>query len=61
MNDELKELLGNKADAFEGNREFIQSVIDAAGASCLEVVIPAVMCKLGAKKVAEKKSSSKKK
>ena len=60
MSEELKELLGSSASSFEENQEFIQSVIDVAGASCLEVVIPAVMCKLsGRKSPAKKKPAAK--
>ena len=61
MSDELKELLGSSASSFEENQEFIQSVIEVAGASCLEVVIPAVMCKLSGKKAPAKKKPAKKK
>jgi len=60
MSDELKELLGSSASSFEENQEFIQSVIEVAGTTSLEVVIPAVMCKLGAKKPAAKKPATKK-
>ena len=61
MSEELKELLGSSASSFEEDRAFIQSVIEVAGASCLEVVIPAVMCKLAEKKAPAKKKPAAKK
>jgi len=60
MNDELKELLGNKADAFEKNQELVQSVIAVCGGK-LSLILPAVLALSGgSKKAAAKKASSKK-
>ena len=61
MNDELKELLGNKADAFEKNQELVQSVIAVCGGK-LSLILPAVLALSGgSKKAAAKKAPAKKK
>jgi len=61
MNDELKELLGNKADAFEKNQELVQSVIAVCGGK-LSLILPAVLALSGgSKKAAAKEAPAKKK
>ncbi|MAH47358.1 hypothetical protein CMI37_16150 [Candidatus Pacearchaeota archaeon] len=59
MSEELKELLGSKADAFEANQELVQSAIAVCGGK-LSVLLPALLCLIGDDS-AKKKAASKKK
>jgi len=59
MSEELKELLGSKAGAFEANQELVQSVIAVCGGK-ISVLLPALMCLTG-EAPAKKKAASKKK